>query len=232
MRIFRRSSGPVVSGVVPNDHDDAIRINDTLYGLGAGVWSRDGNTATGRAATSKAGRMDQLLSHVSRAQRSAFTRSASGRENHKMMLDHCSQTKRIINTATRRRAFTRPRLRAHRSVEAAQYSRNRRIGTAGSSAGVTEGAGTVQPRNVYLEIKYIFITALTGTPTPGAQPRRWDLNFRSTLTRRAAVARRRRRAAGACRVGGMTRLRVPARRPRVRAPGTGQGLSGFWLSGA
>ena len=74
--------------------------NDTLYGLGAGVWTRDGNTQAYRIGSRHSGRpcVDQLLPRLSRRTRrsAATSRSGIGRENHKMMLDHYQQTKNLL----------------------------------------------------------------------------------------------------------------------------------------
>ena len=78
MRIFQEEIfGPVVAVTSFNDYDDAIAIaNDTLYGLGAGVWSRDGNTAYRAGRDIKAGRVWVNCYHVyPRTRRSAATNS-------------------------------------------------------------------------------------------------------------------------------------------------------------
>ena len=95
----RRSSGPVVSVTSFTDYDDAIRIaNDTLYGLGAGVWSRDGNTAYRAGRDIKAGRVWTNCYHMypAHAAFGGYKQSGIGRENHKMMLDHYQQTKNLL----------------------------------------------------------------------------------------------------------------------------------------
>ena len=101
MRIFQEEIfGPVVSVTTFKDDEEALAIaNDTLYGLGAGVWTRDGNRAYrfGRGDPGRA-RVDQLLSRcIRRMRRSAATSSrASGARTHKMMLDHYQQTKNLL----------------------------------------------------------------------------------------------------------------------------------------
>ena len=69
MRIFQEEIfGPVLAVTTFKDEAEAIEIaNDTLYGLGAGVWTRDGSRAYRMGRAIKAGRVDQLLSRVSRA---------------------------------------------------------------------------------------------------------------------------------------------------------------------
>ena len=100
MRIFQEEIfGPVVSVTSFNDYDDAIRIaNDTLYGLGAGVWSRDGSTAYRAGRDIKAGRVWTNCYHAypAHAAFGGYKQSGIGRENHKMMLDHYQQTKNLL----------------------------------------------------------------------------------------------------------------------------------------
>ena len=100
MRIFQEEIfGPVVSVTSFTDYDDAIRIaNDTLYGLGAGVWSRDGNTAYRAGRDIKAGRVWTNCYHMypAHAAFGGYKQSGIGRENHKMMLDHYQQTKNLL----------------------------------------------------------------------------------------------------------------------------------------
>jgi aldehyde dehydrogenase len=100
MRIFQEEIfGPVVSVASFKDYDDAISIaNDTLYGLGAGVWSRDGNTAYRAGRDIQAGRVWVNCYHVypAHAAFGGYKQSGIGRENHKMMLDHYQQTKNLM----------------------------------------------------------------------------------------------------------------------------------------
>ena len=100
MRIFQEEIfGPVVAVTSFTDYDDAIRIaNDTLYGLGAGVWSRDGNTAYRAGRDIKAGRVWTNCYHAypAHAAFGGYKQSGIGRENHKMMLDHYQQTKNLL----------------------------------------------------------------------------------------------------------------------------------------
>jgi aldehyde dehydrogenase len=100
MRVFQEEIfGPVVSVASFKDYDDAISIaNDTLYGLGAGVWSRDGNTAYRAGRDIQAGRVWVNCYHVypAHAAFGGYKQSGIGRENHKMMLDHYQQTKNLL----------------------------------------------------------------------------------------------------------------------------------------
>jgi aldehyde dehydrogenase len=100
MRIFQEEIfGPVVSVAKFSGYDDAIKIaNDTLYGLGAGVWTRDGNTAYRAGRAIKAGRVWTNCYHdySAHAAFGGYKQSGIGRETHKMMLDHYQQTKNLL----------------------------------------------------------------------------------------------------------------------------------------
>ena len=100
MRIFQEEIfGPVVAVTSFNDYDDAISIaNDTLYGLGAGVWSRDTNTAYRAGRDIQAGRVWTNCYHQypAHAAFGGYKSSGIGRENHAMMLDHYQQTKNLL----------------------------------------------------------------------------------------------------------------------------------------
>ena len=100
MRIFQEEIfGPVVSVTSFTDYDDAISIaNDTLYGLGAGVWSRNGNVAYRAGRDIKAGRVWTNCYHMypAHAAFGGYKQSGIGRENHRMMLDHYQQTKNLL----------------------------------------------------------------------------------------------------------------------------------------
>jgi aldehyde dehydrogenase len=100
MRIFQEEIfGPVVSVTPFKDYDDAINIaNDTLYGLGAGVWSRDANTAYRAGRAIKAGRVWTNCYHLypAHAAFGGYKQSGIGRENHSMMLGHYQQTKNLL----------------------------------------------------------------------------------------------------------------------------------------
>ena len=100
MRIFQEEIfGPVVSTTTFTDFDDAMRIaNDTLYGLGAGVWSRNGNTAYRAGRAIQAGRVwvNNYHAYPAHAAFGGDKSSGIGRENHLMMLDHYQQTKNLL----------------------------------------------------------------------------------------------------------------------------------------
>jgi aldehyde dehydrogenase len=100
MRIFQEEIfGPVVSVARFSDYDDAMKIaNDTLYGLGAAVWSRDGNTAYRAGRDIQAGRVwvNNYHAYPAHAAFGGYKQSGVGRENHKMMLDHYQQTKNML----------------------------------------------------------------------------------------------------------------------------------------
>jgi aldehyde dehydrogenase len=100
MRIFQEEIfGPVVSVTSFDDEDDALKIaNDTLYGLGAGVWSRDGSRAYRAGREIQAGRVWTNCYHQypAHAAFGGYKQSGIGRENHKMMLDHYQNTKSLL----------------------------------------------------------------------------------------------------------------------------------------
>ena len=100
MRVFQEEIfGPVVSVTSFEDYDDAINIaNDTLYGLGAGVWTRSGATAFRAGRAIEAGRVWTNCYHLypAHAAFGGYKHSGIGRENHKMMLDHYQQTKNLL----------------------------------------------------------------------------------------------------------------------------------------
>jgi aldehyde dehydrogenase len=100
MRIFQEEIfGPVVAVTSFKDYDEASATpNDTLYGLGAGVWSRNGNTAYRAGRDIKAGRVWTNCYHhyPAHAAFGGYKQSGIGRENHKMMLDHYQQTKNLL----------------------------------------------------------------------------------------------------------------------------------------
>ncbi|MCW2622461.1 MAG: aldehyde dehydrogenase [Frankiales bacterium] len=100
MRIFQEEIfGPVVSVTSFDGYDEAIEIaNDTLYGLGAGVWSRDGSVAYRAGRDIQAGRVWTNCYHAypAHAAFGGYKQSGIGRENHKMMLDHYQQTKNLL----------------------------------------------------------------------------------------------------------------------------------------
>ena len=100
MRIFQEEIfGPVVSVTSFDDFDDAISIaNDTLYGLGAGVWSRSGDTAYRAGRAIEAGRVwtNTYHQYPAHAAFGGYKQSGIGRENHLKMLDHYQQTKNLL----------------------------------------------------------------------------------------------------------------------------------------
>jgi aldehyde dehydrogenase len=100
MRVFQEEIfGPVVSVTKFKDDEEALAIaNDTLYGLGAGVWSRDGNRAYRFGRAVQAGRVWTNCYHLypAHAAFGGYKASGIGRENHRMMLDHYQQTKNML----------------------------------------------------------------------------------------------------------------------------------------
>lgn len=100
MRVFQEEIfGPVVSVTSFTDFDDALAMaNDTLYGLGAGVWTRDTNTAYRMGRGIKAGRVWTNCYHLypAGAAFGGYKNSGIGRENHKMMMNHYQQTKNML----------------------------------------------------------------------------------------------------------------------------------------
>jgi aldehyde dehydrogenase len=100
MRIFQEEIfGPVLAVTTFTDEADAVRIaNDTMYGLGAGVWTRDGNRAFRMGRGIQAGRVWTNCYHLypAGAAFGGYKASGVGRENHRMMLDHYTQTKCLL----------------------------------------------------------------------------------------------------------------------------------------
>lgn len=100
MKIFQDEIfGPVLSVTSFKDFDEAISIaNDTMYGLSAGVWTRDGNTAYRAERAIQAGRVWTNCYHIypAHAAFGGYKQSGIGRENHKMMLEHYQQTKNLL----------------------------------------------------------------------------------------------------------------------------------------
>ncbi|MDE2287052.1 aldehyde dehydrogenase [Pandoraea sp.] len=100
MRIFQEEIfGPVVSVTTFKTEEEALEIaNDTLYGLGAGVWTRDGTRAYRMGREIQAGRVWTNCYHAypAHAAFGGYKQSGIGRENHKMMLDHYQQTKNLL----------------------------------------------------------------------------------------------------------------------------------------
>ena len=100
MRVFQEEIfGPVVSVTTFKDEEDALSIaNDTPYGLGAGVWSRDANRCYRFGRAIQAGRVWTNCYHAypAHAAFGGYKQSGIGRETHKMMLDHYQQTKNML----------------------------------------------------------------------------------------------------------------------------------------
>jgi aldehyde dehydrogenase len=100
MRIFQEEIfGPVVSVTTFKTDEEALSIaNDTLYGLGAGVWSRDANRCYRFGRAIQAGRVWTNCYHAypAHAAFGGYKQSGIGRETHKMMLDHYQQTKNLL----------------------------------------------------------------------------------------------------------------------------------------
>jgi aldehyde dehydrogenase len=100
MRVFQEEIfGPVVAVTTFKGEEDAIAIaNDTLYGLGAGVWTRDGSAAYRLGRAIQAGRVWTNCYHAypAHAAFGGYKGSGIGRETHHMMLDHYQQTKNLL----------------------------------------------------------------------------------------------------------------------------------------
>ena len=100
MQVFRDEIfGPVLTVTTFKDFDEAMQIaNDTMYGLGAGVWARDVNTAYRAGRAIQAGRVWTNCYHIypAHAAFGGYKKSGIGRENHKMMLSHYQQTKNLL----------------------------------------------------------------------------------------------------------------------------------------
>jgi aldehyde dehydrogenase len=100
MRVFQEEIfGPVLAVTTFRDEAEAIEIaNDTLYGLGAGVWTRDGSRAFRMGRAIKAGRVWTNCYHQypAGAAFGGYKISSIGRETHKMTLEHYSQTKNLL----------------------------------------------------------------------------------------------------------------------------------------
>ncbi len=100
MRVFQEEIfGPVVGVTTFKDETEALAIaNDTEFGLGAGVWTRDINRAYRMGRAIKAGRVWTNCYHLypAHAAFGGYKKSGVGRETHKMMLDHYQQTKNLL----------------------------------------------------------------------------------------------------------------------------------------
>ena len=100
MRIFQEEIfGPVLAVTTFKDEAEALAIaNDTPYGLGAGVWSRDGSRAYRLGRGIQAGRVWTNCYHAypAHAAFGGYKESGIGRETHKVMLEHYQQTKNLL----------------------------------------------------------------------------------------------------------------------------------------
>jgi len=100
MRVFQEEIfGPVVSVTTFKTDEEALAIaNDTMYGLGAGVWTRDGTRAYRFGRAIEAGRVwvNNYHAYPAHAAFGGYKQSGIGRETHKMMLDHYQQTKNML----------------------------------------------------------------------------------------------------------------------------------------
>ena len=100
MRVFQEEIfGPVISVTTFKDAEEALEIaNDTAFGLGAGVWTRDANLAHRMGRGIESGRVWTNCYHLypAHAAFGGYKKSGIGRETHKMMLDHYQQTKNLL----------------------------------------------------------------------------------------------------------------------------------------
>jgi aldehyde dehydrogenase len=100
MRVFQEEIfGPVLAVTTFKDEAEALELaNDTLYGLGAGVWTRDASRAYRMGRAIKAGRVWTNCYHLypAGAAFGGYKISGIGRENHQMMLEHYTQTKNLL----------------------------------------------------------------------------------------------------------------------------------------
>jgi aldehyde dehydrogenase len=100
MRVFQEEIfGPVLAITTFKDEPEALQIaNDTLYGLGAGVWTRDGSRAFRMGRAIQAGRVWTNCYHQypAHAAFGGYKASGVGRENHRLMLEHYTQTKCLL----------------------------------------------------------------------------------------------------------------------------------------
>jgi RimJ/RimL family protein N-acetyltransferase len=110
MRIFREEIfGPVLAVTTFKDEAEALQIaNDTPYGLGAGVWTRDGSRAYRMGRAIQAGRVWTNCYHAypAHAAFGGYKESGIGRETHKAMLDHYQQTKNLLVSYSPEVGFT------------------------------------------------------------------------------------------------------------------------------
>ena len=123
MRVFQEEIfGPVASVTTFKDFDEAIHIaNDTAFGLGAGVWSRNGNVAYKAGRAIQAGRVWTNCYHLypAHAAFGGYKKSGIGRENHQMALNNYQQTKNLLVTNNTREFAKVPGLQLDNWVDAA-----------------------------------------------------------------------------------------------------------------
>src|SRR5699024_10917711 len=100
MRMFQEEIfGPVLSVATFKDNEEALEMaNDTMYGLGAGIWTRSQNTAYRIGRGIQAGRVwvNNYHTYPAHAAFGGYKQSGIGRENHLMMLEHYQQTKNLL----------------------------------------------------------------------------------------------------------------------------------------
>jgi aldehyde dehydrogenase len=100
MRIFQEEIfGPVIAVTTFKDEAEALAVaNDSAYGLGAGLWTRDANLSYRMGRGLQAGRVWTNCYHLypAHAAFGGYKKSGIGRETHKMMLDHYQQTKNLL----------------------------------------------------------------------------------------------------------------------------------------
>lgn len=100
MQCFREEIfGPVLAVTTFRDFDEAMEIaNDTIYGLGAGVWSRNGTVAYRAGRAIEAGRVwvNNYHQYPAHSAFGGYKESGIGRENHRMMMAHYQQTKCML----------------------------------------------------------------------------------------------------------------------------------------
>ena len=129
----------MVSVTTFKTEEEALEIaNDTLYGLGAGVWTRDVNRAYRFGREIQAGRVWTNCYHAypAHAAFGGYKQSGIGRENHKMMLDHYQQTKNLLVSYSRTRSASSERNRHRQGRRApARRARRRRLHKGAASSG-------------------------------------------------------------------------------------------------
>jgi hypothetical protein len=144
MRIFQEEIfGPVLAVTTFKDEAEALAIaNDTLYGLGAGVWTRDGSRAYRMGRAIQAGRVWTNCYHAypAHAAFGGYKESGIGRETHKAMLDHYQQTKNLLVSYGHQRVASRPAAGRHRPVPVGRrHSGRGRLHARAGGAGARPG---------------------------------------------------------------------------------------------